>query len=400
MVIIIERVVLMCLMLLILWQSGKALRKSNSLLSAASITAILAFTLNEGLRFGRGYDYSWYWQMYDFIGNGVDVNHEIVFTSICRVLNFFNLPFQSLILVSSFVFVLAAILLVRNMKEITSIVLPLFLYFPLLSFENMVRWYFAYSFFIIGLSFYLKEDRKTSLYIIFNIIACSIHYAFIPIPFIVFFICNYRKPLLHPLLSLSLFYAIYFFFETEFMLRFVSYIDIIAAYSPIFSSYANNAEYWLTGGFGGNKVSGVIGIGEMCYYSILVILGYLIIKRYNKQSYIISYNLFLIGLLGNPIGHKIELLDRYIQVFIYFHPIVLSYILYYYYIRKKMKVRYSVLIISAIVFIYNGSRNIIRPFKESPRQSLYVWNKGNEDANSMTMMWINESYKQSVKKNR
>ena len=41
-------------MLFVLYQCGKSLRKDYRIFSAAGVVSMLVYTLNEGLRFGRG----------------------------------------------------------------------------------------------------------------------------------------------------------------------------------------------------------------------------------------------------------------------------------------------------------------------------------------------------------
>ena len=58
---------LFLLMLCILFFCGKEISKTGKIFSKGGIIAIVAFTLNEGLRYGRGIDYNVYGRNFDFM---------------------------------------------------------------------------------------------------------------------------------------------------------------------------------------------------------------------------------------------------------------------------------------------------------------------------------------------
>ena len=172
-------ITLLSLMLIVLFRSGVALRRDCKVMSAAGFSTIIAYTLNEGLRFGRGIDYNLYWKAYEQFEVGTISDKEYSFYYLQKLLISAHMPFQVLVLFMSFMFILGVLMLLRNYSQSLPLALPLFLLFSLNDVENLVRWYFACSFFFIGLSYLLKENILNWRYVVFSVIGCSFHYAFI-----------------------------------------------------------------------------------------------------------------------------------------------------------------------------------------------------------------------------
>ena len=176
--------ILLVLMLALLYWAGNNLQKSNTkILSMAGIVAIIAYTLNEGLRFGRGIDYNLYWQAYMDFARGWDAHQNIGFIFIQKCFLFFNLPYQALVMFMSFMFILGTLFIMKHYRTVIVYALPLWTLFSKSAVENMVRWYLAFSFVMIGLSFLMSNEKQSKLkYLLFCFIGCTIHYAMFPIP--------------------------------------------------------------------------------------------------------------------------------------------------------------------------------------------------------------------------
>ena len=321
-------------MLFVLYQCGKSLRKDYRIFSAAGVVSMLVYTLNEGLRFGRGIDYNVYWKLYEEVAKGWDIEKDYAFTLFSKVLITIGAPYQVEILIMSFVFILSTLFLLKNYKEIIPLALPLFVFLSMRQVENMVRWYLGYSFILIGLSFLLsRAENKIIIYILFSILAFFIHFGLAPVAAIFFLIYLRKTPFFPPYITLLLFYGIYFFFDSRFMLNFIEYINVFTLMnSDISSYYVQNAEYWLTGGFAGmGSLNTSIRLVELITLSVLVIIGYKPLESMHNKNLVFSYNLFIIGLLLFPVSKHIELIIRYSQVFLFFEAIVLSYLIYGFY---------------------------------------------------------------------
>ena len=393
---------LLTIMLVVLWRAGILLQKNYKILSVAGISAIVVYTLNEGLRFGRGIDYNVYWDIFEQISSGWHIDKDFLFMLFTKALVNIGIPYQGQVLIMSFMFIVGTLFLLKSYKEIASYALPLFVLFSLYHVENMVRWYLGYSFVLIGLYYLLNEKDNGGLYkyLIFSVIAFLIHYALLPIP-ILFYLLSLRKtPLFRPITTLILFFGIYFLFETKYMLKLTNAVEYFSSFFSLSEGYSANAEYWLTGGFAGIELSGEISKAELVVLSLFVIFGYKCIKAKPDKKYIFAYNVFIIGLLMYPISLKIELMTRFTQVFFFFRAIILSVIIVYI-LQKKVHIQKFIIILFAAFLIKDvGSKYFLRPFKSNPQKYLYVWNKRNQNQYSMLNLWLDEDYKNQYKKEK
>lgn len=384
---------LLLIMLFILYRAGFGIQKNGKIISSAGIAVICIYTLNEGLRFGRGIDYNLYYNHYIDIAAGREVNLEFVFIQLCRFFISLDFSFQALILFMSFMFILSLLNFMQNFRDKITLALPFFVFFSRSEVENMVRWYLAFSFFLFGLSDLIKREKLSWRYFLFSLIGCSIHYAILPIPFAFFIIYQFKHIMLKPYISIPLFLSIYLLFKAEAMSQFVDIVNILAnASGERFAYYGDSAEYWLTGGFAGEEVSGKIGISEMTFLSVLVILGHRIIKS-SDRKYIFSYNLFILGFLLLPIARKLELVGRYEAIFFFFRAIVLAVILYTYYIGKNNRLTPAYSAIILIVLLYVPVKSIKSMLTDNPMKYLYVWDKSGMTPDKMYEMWIDDIHR-------
>ncbi len=377
-------------MLFSLYLSGKELKRVDSLKSKAVILGILFYTFNVGLRYGRGIDYNLYGQRYESFLMGGDFDYEIGFVAVAKLLSFLGVSWQGFVLFLSFVFIFSTIYFIRNYREIVPYALPLFALFSLSRVENMVRWYFGFSFLLIGLSFLLKEnDKKVLLYFIFSFLACCFHLALAPVSILYFIIYNCKTIFLRPIVTIGLFYIIGFFFQTDFML---SLIDLINRYSMLLGDYVHyvdNADYWLVGGFAGAERNAFPGLTMQLLFMVVAIWGYKIIKEMD-HTYIFAYNLFIIGYLTLPIARQIELFSRYNAVFYFFIAVVFASILNKIYAQKSLKVRPIVIVFISLVFLNYGRFVIVEPFKGNKDHYLYVWDRDGRTYDEMYDTWIDD----------
>lgn len=389
-------VTLLSLMLFVLYKCGKSLRKDYRILSTAGVISLLVYTLNEGLRFGRGIDYNVYWRLYEEAAKGWDIEKDYVFTLFSKILITIGLPYQVEVLIMSFVFILSTLLLLKNFKEIVPLTLPLFVLLSMNQVENMVRWYFGYSFILIGFSLLLRSDgKKIRMYILFSIIAFFIHFGLAPVFVVFYLVCLRKKPFFSPYITLLLFYGIYFFFDSSIMLNFIEYVNVFSLMnSDISDGYLQDPEYWLTSGFAGmGALNPSIRLSELVALSILVVIGYKPLESTHNRNYVFSYNLFIIGLLLFPISKHIELVIRYSHVFLFFEAIVLAYSVYEYVIYKKIMVSNIFFLFTILCFLNYYGEGFVNPFRQASYRYMYVWNKSNQTHESMVQKYKDDMYK-------
>lgn len=383
-------VTLLIFMLFVLYRCGQQIAKTGSIKTNSAFFAILIYTLNEGLRFGRGVDYNGGWIAYEYISSGADYPENIGFLYLEEVLIFLGLPWQACVILMSFVFIFGLVFFLRSYKDVMPYALPMFVLFSNLNVENMARWYLAYSIFLIGLYYLLTKDKDGMIkYIGYSIIACTIHYAFIPIPIVFWALSRLNKPLFNPILTIILYFAIGISFKTDMMIRFADFFNLLSQMSEKFSAYGGDAENWLTGG---RALSAFPSIGETLFLCIVLWYGYYCVRTSDKKN-IYAYNVLIVGVLMRPIAYQIELLDRFCCVFFFFRAIVASFIIKYYYIDNRKKLKPFVKLVIILVF-FNLFRGYIKlPFVNNPKQFMYVWDYKNETPEKMKEMWAGESDK-------
>ena len=379
-------------MLALLYWAGNKLQKNNvEILSVAGIIAILVYTLNEGLRFGRGIDYNVYWQGYMDFARGWDTHQNFGFVIIQRFFLFFNLPYQALVMFMSFMFILGTLLMMKNFRAVIVYTLPLWALFSKNAVENMVRWYLAFSFVMIGLSFLMRNEKQSKLkYFIFCSIGCTIHYAMFPIPITFYFLYFRKTPLISPIKAIVAFALISFFFETRYMLNLVNVVNFLGTISEKFSGYSENAEFWLTNNALGTDSSN-IGTINTLFCVFLTIVGYRCSMQAGKK-YVFAYNLFLIGFVFRGLTMRVELLGRFDQIFFFFRAIVFATILKMA-ILRMIEYRHIVMSLSVLIIMYIVFKPLADPFKSNPMMYLYVWDSSGKTPHTMFQMYLMEKYK-------
>lgn len=380
---------LLLLMLFILYRCGKEIAKTGKIWSRAGITAIITYTLNEGLRFGRGIDYNEYWRTYEEIGKGWDSTRDVVFVYVVKIFNDVGIPYQGFVLLCSMMFIIGVLSILKNCSQILSFSLPLFALFSLLEVENMVRWYLGFSFVLIGLSFLLKQ--KTLYFLMLCLLGCCFHIGLVLIPIMFYFIYLLKKPLLPPYIVIILYFAIGFFFQTESMLAFSDSINSLVGFSERADSYISRADYWLTGGNGGRFRAAFPRKTELVLILFIVWYGFKVAKT-SKLHLVYSYNLFIVGLLLWPVANQIELLWRYDAPFYFFMSIVLAGI--FWAVRSEKLIKQPILLyLFTIMTVLYVSQYFRGPFVRNPKLYMYVWNHTNETPMKMMGIWTDQNEK-------
>lgn len=365
-------------MLYILFSVGQRLQKHYKIWSGAGIAAILAYTLNEGLRFGRGLDYNMGGMAYErFAYYGGDFDNYIGYAYLVKALVKFNVPWQGCVMIMSCLFIVGLLFLMRSQKEVVSFALPLFVLVSSVTVENLFKWYMAFSFFMIGLSYQMENlNTLNKKYVFFSCFSILFHYAFLPVPFVFYFLIKFDRPILTPIWSILLFFAIVFFFETSFMLHFADLINNASMLSDRFAGYADNMEEAFTKGFRGRETSPLPGVGELLFLICIVIFGYKCVKLMD-QKYVYIYNLFLLGFLLKPITNQIPLLARYDHVLFFFRAVVFACVLQKIYKERKKIFNPNIVAVASLIFFLWLSAFVKKPLTDIPERYLYVWNQGN-----------------------
>lgn len=354
-------VALFAAMMLMLYLSGKHLDKAQYI-----ALGIIAFTLNEGLRFGRGIDYNMYAaNFYDIKNGGID-DWDIGFRLLNEFVFHIGGNWQIIVMIMSFTLILSGYFLAKEHEDVAKLMLPLFAYFTLAA-ETLMRWYFALSLIWIGICFLLNKKNKYAIALF--LLSLTVHIGtIIVLPIFILFLF-FKKPLLNPVWTFSLYIVIALFFQTDIMLNLMPLLDGLSL-GERYSGYQDNLEYWLTSGFAGVEQSAFPAIYKLLEYILIIFLGYKLcfIK---SSKYTLAYNIYVLAFLLEPLSRKIELFQRVDYSFSMFGAIVLAYIL----VNYKLVYRKGIVTFFILFVMLNSSRVVlVSAFSGSPYHYLYVWN--------------------------
>ena len=266
---------------------------------------ILIFSLNEGLRFGRGVDYNGYFfKYYDILlgDKGLRNISDPVFVGLCHLNDIVGMPYQGLIFFLSFFLVVAGSFLLREVKDSMAYAFPLFFLFSFPA-ENLIRWFFAFSFLMISSYFYNNSNYKKT--IIFAALALGSHMGIIIPAFFCFSLKYLKKPIFSLKISVLLYIGLWTLFTTDAMLGLVKYINYSSILvSDYYSGYIDNADVWLTGNGLGEKAINY-GIGLALPDIITLILTYYVVRKRPQLTY--YANIYIVGALLSAAIYRVEI---------------------------------------------------------------------------------------------
>lgn len=333
------------------------------------IPFLLLFSINEGLRFGHGVDYNgYYFKYHDILQFGLKEPKEFLFVVYCKIIDFLGLNYQGFICSLSFVLISACIYSLRNLKHILPFALPLFCLYSIGA-ENLIRWWFSFSFLIIGISFIVENKYKLAIF--FAIISCLLHTAMLVViclMLLLYFLV--KKAYTNVLLLWGIYIFIYIFFKPEYMEQVVPYLSLLQlGDSSQFAGYVQDANLWLTGT--ANYVAGDLSIMMALQDLMIIYIATFVVK--NHRNTLFYYNLCLLGTLLYPAFFQIEILWRIADVFHLYQYLILSFALYdIFIVGKKYDMKVT---ISCIFVVFNLVRvHIINYFFTFDENSiLFIW---------------------------
>lgn len=368
----IQYVFLHIILLIITYVYGRKLSVSKSDKKYWSIAyiPILAFTIEEGFRWGREIDWCAYYYIYQDMIKGVESNHEPFFRFLWGIFANCEMPYFCVIAFCSFLLIYSLYFLFRPHNKYAYILFPLLILWIAPKATNLIRWYMALSFLLIGFRHLL--DKKNFKVILFFSFALFTHYgsALLIITFILVY--RLKKTICKPYVAIIGSLILILFFSSAFMAQFVPFVEYLS-FIDRFATYASNAEDWLTGA-GQNslvdKKSPIVYILTSIPFYLYLIDG----KKNNlKLEDLIFYNLSIIGLLLRSISSGLELLDRYAVSFdpflVFMAASAISNL------RKSpqtisKKIKYSIIYCSILIQIYR----FCAPLNKNEFMH-YIWNK-------------------------
>lgn len=315
-----------------------------------AIPALVFYSLIQGLRYMRGQDYYHYKQ--DLEGNLFTEYHDEIYLLWLDFFHFTGLHFAYGFVFYSFILFFAYLLVVRKFKETAVWALPLFL-LMIPETENLIRQFFATSFFLLGL--YSYYNNKKNWVIIYFIISLGIHFSsFIPIVFfLVFLFTKIENKMEKPWILLAIYIVLYLFWNPNWfsfvtdMLNKVNMTNDLAG-----ANYINNAERWFSEDgsialvIGSKKITVSIAYKVTKFLTDVVVIWYGYKAMKNNPNINIIFWFSFSALIIKTVGGDIEIYSRICQWTLYLTPILYGSIFAYNHLKNIEKLSILILFIA------------------------------------------------------
>ena len=369
------------LLLLTFVMGGYNVKKGSSYWKNA-LSCSLVFVLVMGTRYGRGYDYFHYVDVYI---NG-DPNNQYSFLLFNRFLkDVIGIGRYFIFYVYAIPFILCGFKFLKNFQKLANIVFPLFLisitYFEEYEIRQALSFSFVFLFmdtFLNAKQFSKKTVLKLALWFIGTLLIHSANILFI----IVFlgFTYGYRKVLNYKISILLLLFCAYVFVKYYDISYIMPILNLLGSLNQKFAQYSqgNAAEAWFgTDAFQlENARNPIIQLLEIIGNSSLFYFSYKIInsKESVKDKSILSFtNMYILGCCGKQAFLYLEILNRMSGLFqrMWFIPltVVLSSIRF-----SKLSIIEKIMFISMIFVMYDYLKYLFFP---NSGMDLFLWDKPN-----------------------
>lgn len=346
------------LMLAIFVQAGQNVSLCKNYFGNA-LVCTLSFALVQGLRYMRGNDYMRY--LHTYLHD--DDPDQYLFTLLNQVLRHIGIGQHFFLIVYAAIFMACVMCFLKPYRRYAKYAFPLSIIVFLTFNEYVIRQALGFSFVLLSISeiIKLRELQRQNTYakriysiifhiIIFSCLAFSIHSVSIVIIVGVFAISFI--PIAIPWYAASIGYGcVIFFIANLFDWNTLGpLLEVIANRGDqLTSKYASNADVWFSGDT--NEEWGrhpIIKLLDIVGHCSLFFLMFKIIKRENRKvSFLVFYNIFVIGSCFFQLFFLNEILRRVAEPFHFFWWICLSIVLCNY---KNMKIRFKPLIYLSLTF--------------------------------------------------
>lgn len=331
-----DYILLNLILLLTFIIAGRNVSKGRSFWESAS-WCILAFTLVQGLRYGRGNDYLHYADIFA----GKDTNTSYLFSIVNNYLSLIGFTKYSCFLFYAFVFSLCGMIFMKRYKNYAKWLFPLFLIAYLYFEEYQIRQAFSYSFLFLYMKVLFDTSfsntklilkcRRILQCIIWGGICIALHPANM---FIVALISGFYIFIYKPI---PYYYAIPIYVSCVYILpsliNFEQY-NIILKFTPnidLFNDYTDRAELFFSEDAKEElyKRNIYVQLFETIGVSTLIYLAYAIQRKQDINKPIGAlYNAFIVGICVLSLFREIELLNRIGYDISLVWCFVLAYVLY------------------------------------------------------------------------
>lgn len=359
-----------------------------------ALVPILAFTIVEGLRFGRLIDYNVYYFRYESIGENFNSeNYELLFKLIIYAFYNSGFSYPFFIAACSLFLIFSVFVLFQNYRQYLQYVLPL-LPFCVVQSENYIRWYLAFSFVLLAL-YCLIQDQKRKAYLAF---ACAVftHVGSALLLPILIFGNRLDKLQINPSVASVLCVITTLAMSVSDMNILVGISNFLLSIGignidSRIASYLSQTELLINGEFGRSGYYAARTLSN----NIRILLAFIPLIIYGKRIMrcerygLLIYNLFVIGAILYPILSTVEIFDRYASALTFFSCIVCG-VTFCVVMKNKYVYGKLVTIILGLCFFANLWPSIsVIPSRENDNEMLFIW-----DANGRNFLpywqWLDE----------
>jgi hypothetical protein len=247
--------------------------------------------------------------------------------------------------------------------------IPLFFMATAVQSENLIRQFMAFSFVLISINYFLKKAFLR--FCLWFILAFFTHYSSIVfLPF--FFLFKYIK---NPFGNLYIILGLYFIswlWKPEYWGNYFQYFRLLQI-GDYYKEYIDRADIWFSGSEIADSSQSILFFIRLFFFNTLsIIIGYSLLKKYNRLNYPFYYYLFIIGAIFQQITQQMELLYRISLYFYIFWFIILAYICYdSFFHRKNLIIKtLSFFLLANALYDY-----VINPLiTADPNGVLFIWN--------------------------
>lgn len=333
-----------------------------------SLIPILAFTIEEGLRWGRNIDWCVYYYVYNDYLQGFSSNHEILFQAIWKLYAFLNLPYPIIIASCSCLLIFAIFYFAKTYKSVSYILIPFIVFNCAGTATNLIRWYMGFSFLLIAIRLY-QEEKRTLAILLTTCSVCTHIGLIIAVP-IFYVLLTYNKILFKPFAAIVISILLSVLFDPSIMGKFSFIFDFFKGFDRL-DTYANDATGWLTGE-GQNADSERRSTSALLIANIplwvYILVGYKICQNLNLIK---AYNLMLVGIYLKNTASGLELMGRFAYLFEPFICVMASYGIWHL-MRQKRTFANTILLFISIIYILRKLYVFCAPM-EYEELMHYVW---------------------------
>lgn len=291
--------------------SGKKISKakSNKEYWKAAILPILSFSVYMGLRFGRLVDYNLYFFRYQEIGRGINEDdYEFLFQYLCYFLFQLKVPYYIFIYLCSLSIIIICFKFIKKNKE-AGIYISLILLSALTPVEQLVRWFLAMNFLILGV---IELEKKQYVkFFIWAAISIFIHIGYLLLTVLIFAVSFYKKPFFNSKIAILLLFLTTFVLDVSILHLFDNYIQILSINDRT-QNYAENYSNMINGDFGRLGIRALDISNKIRIFLAYSFPLYQITKlvKANKIS-LTQTNICFLTLILIPLFSQLEILSRY-----------------------------------------------------------------------------------------